>query len=207
MIFIQHRVNTLDDLKKVNCKNGIEVDVRYHKNKLVLHHDPFNHHLHKPIELKTLLQHWKNDGPIILNIKTEGIEQMCIDTMQNFKITNWFFLDISMPYMVKYSLEASKGSIEGFGPENLAVRFSEFEPIEYALSFQGRAEWIWVDCFNIFPVTSKIYSKIKSANFKLCLVSPELQNHELIQIEEFRSQIKNIRVDAICTKRPDLWIS
>ena len=117
--------------------------------------------MNHPEELETLLEHWDNDGPIILNIKTEGIEPMCIEIMKKFQIKHWFFLDISMPYMVKYSFEAINNSIGEFSPENLAVRFSEFEPIEYALSFKGRAKWIWVDCFNFFPITPSIYTKIK----------------------------------------------
>ena len=206
MIFIQHRVNSYSDLQKIPTNHGIEVDVRYHHSKLILHHDPLNHHLNKPFELKTLLQHWESDSPIILNVKTEGIELLCIEMMNKFNIKNWFFLDISMPFMVKFSLEAEKKSLTGFSSENLAVRFSEFEPIEYALSFQGRVSWVWVDCFNKFPLTSSIYSKIKKASFKICLVSPELQNHSLDLIKDFKSQILEMNIDAICTKRPDLWI-
>jgi len=205
MILIQHRVNSLSELQKIPQDYGIEIDVRYHNDNLILHHDPLNHHINTPIELEALLQNWNSNSPIILNIKTEGIEQLCIEIMNKFKIKNWFFLDLSMPYMVKYSLEAENKSTIGFSPENLAVRFSEYEPIEYALSFQGRVNWIWVDCFHSLPMTPLIYSKIKNANFKICLVSPELQNHKIETIKDFKSQILEMKIDAICTKRPDLW--
>ena len=205
MIFIQHRVNKLSDLEKISNEHGVEIDVRYHENELILHHDPFKHHQTDPVKLKTFLKHWKNDGFIILNIKTEGIEQLCIKLMKQFQIKNWFFLDLSMPAMVKYSLESLDIS-KAISPSNLAIRFSEYEPIEYALSFEGRAKWLWVDCFNHLPLTDSIYVKIKKANFKICIVSPELQNHPIENIKNYKQKISGMEIDAICTKRPDLWV-
>lgn len=202
MIFIQHRVNTVKDLKTVPLSYGIEIDVRYHENELVLHHDPFNHHNGKAETLENLLDSWQNHGPIILNLKTEGIEEQCIHLMAKFKIKEWFFLDMSMPFIVKYSFHKN---IKNFNRNNLAVRFSEFEPLEYAIAFQDRVAWIWVDCFNNFALDNLSYQKIKNANFKICLVSPELQGHSLGRIKEFKDIIGSMTIDAICTKRPDLW--
>jgi len=109
-----------------------------------------------------------------------------------------------MPAMVKYSLESLDIS-KAISPSNLAIRFSEYEPIEYALSFEGRAKWLWVDCFNHLPLTDSIYVKIKKANFKICIVSPELQNHPIENIKNYKHKISGMEIDAICTKRPDLW--
>jgi hypothetical protein len=205
MIYINHRINTIEELMKVPEQNGIELDVRYHENELILHHDPFNHHKNKPEIFENLLKKWHHKGPMILNIKTEGIEKACIELMNNYKINNWFFLDLSMPYFVIYSNVAKKNEITGFSQENLAVRFSEYEPLEYALSFSGRAKWIWVDCFTKMPLNQSSYDKIKKAGFKICIVSPELQKHQLTKISEFKEQITNLTIDAVCTKRPDLW--
>ena len=36
-------------------------------------------------------------------------------------------------------------------------------------------------------------------------LSPELQNHSLNLIPEFKTLIKNMTIDAVCTKRSDLW--
>ena len=62
MIIIQHRVNKLEDYKKVPFPYGIEVDVRYHENNLILNHDPFDHHTQKNIfpyfRLWQLEQRW-----------------------------------------------------------------------------------------------------------------------------------------------------
>ena len=205
MIYINHRINTIEELMKVPEQNGIELDIRYHENELILHHDPFNHHKNKPEVFENLLKKRYHKGPMILNIKTEGIEKICIELMNNYKISNWFFLDLSMPYFVIYSNIAKNNEITGFSKENLAVRFSEYEPLEYALSFSGKAKWIWVDCFTTMPLNQSSYDKIKKAGFKICMVSTELQKHQLIKISEFKEQITNLTIDAVCTKRPDLW--
>lgn len=205
MIYINHRINTTELLEKVPAQNGIELDIRYHENDLVLHHDPFRHHENKPHKFVDLLKHWKHDGPMILNVKTEGVEQVCIDMMAKSNIRNWFFLDLSMPYFAIYAERAAKGDIPGFSPENLAVRFSEREPIEYALAFSGKAKWVWVDSFTYLPMDEEIYAKLKGAGFKICLVSPELQKHSMSLIEDYRKQIAGLDVDAVCTKRPDIW--
>ena len=49
MKFIQHRVNTLQALCEVPRSCGAEIDIRYHRNDLVLHHDPFQHHETTPL--------------------------------------------------------------------------------------------------------------------------------------------------------------
>ena len=205
MNYINHRINTILQLKEIPKQHGVELDVRYHKNNLVLHHDPFHHHENNPNTFEDLLKNWCHDGYMIINVKTEGIEEVCINLINKYKIKNWFFLDLSMPYFVKYAEHAVNGKIEGFHPNNLAVRFSEREPIEYTLAFAGKATWVWVDCFTYLPITHKNHTLLKKAGFKICLVSPELQKHSLSRIDEFIKQCQALHIDAICTKRPDLW--
>jgi len=207
MDIILHRVNSIKDLERANnC--GIEVDVRYHDNELILSHDPF--HDSKDVDkLEDVVEKYinKNNGIIILNVKTEGIEERCIELMNKFNYSNWFFLDISMPYFIKYSNISNNFIIKNFTPNNLAVRFSEFEPIEYALSFKDKVRWVWIDCFKNLPLNIECYEKLKLANFKLCLVAPELQKHDVERTKEFQNIIKknNFTIDAVCTKNPNLW--
>ena len=205
MQIINHRVNTISDLKKVPFSHGIELDVRYHEDDLILNHDPFGHHKSKPVLFEDFLLHWSHDGPMILNLKTEGIEDKCIRLMSRHKIKNWFFLDMSMPFCVKYSNLAYKENSQKFSPNNMCVRFSEREPIEYALSFKDKAVWVWVDCFTKLPIDRASYNILKEANFKLCIVSPELHKHSLNKIQEFKEVISEMDIDAVCTKRPDFW--
>lgn len=209
MHIISHRVNTIKDLSHVDYTHGIEIDIRYHDNDLILYHDPFHTKDDAPEKFEDLLAEYvkNHTGTIILNIKTEGVESRCISLMNKYNYTNWFFLDLSMPYFVIYSNKAASKEIEGFTPDNLAVRFSEFEPIEYALSFEGKVRWVWVDCFTKMPLTQDNAQKLKDANFKLCLVAPELQKHDIDRAVEFQNilQNNNIKLDAVCTKKPELW--
>lgn len=202
--YIHHRINSLKELQNIPMEHGVEVDVRYHNDMLILQHDPFKHHITPNTSLNEFAACYKHTGPLILNLKTEGIEEACIKIMQENNIKNWFFLDMSMAYFVKYAQHASSGKIEGFSPRNLAVRFSEKEPIEYALAFCGQAEWLWVDCFTTLPINAVNFEVI-SKNFKVCLVSPELQGHPLERIQEFKQILSNSKIDAVCSKRIDLW--
>ncbi|MDG1436753.1 MAG: hypothetical protein P8P83_03080 [Rickettsiaceae bacterium] len=209
MHIISQRVNTIKDLSRVDYTHGIEIDIRYHDDDLILYHDPFHTKDDSPEKFEDLLAEYvkNHTGTIILNIKTEGVESRCISLMNKYNYTNWFFLDLSMPYFVIYSNKAASKEIAGFTPDNLAVRFSEFEPIEYALSFEGKVRWVWVDCFTKMPLTQDNARKLKDANFKLCLVAPELQKHDIDRAVEFQKilQNNNIKLDAVCTKKPELW--
>lgn len=205
MWFIQHRVNSSAGLAALPRVFGAEIDVRYHCDELVLEHDPFHHHRSSPERLADWLKGWRHAGPLILNLKSEGIERAAIELMQRHQVRNWFFLDLSAPFLVKYSLHAARREIDGLGPENIAVRFSEHEPIEAALAFAGRAGWVWVDCFSRLPLDADNARRLRQAGFRLCIVSPELQHHPVDWIAAFRATLVETGADAVCSKRPDLW--
>lgn len=205
MIYINHRINTIAQLAHVPSQQGIELDIRYHENELILHHDPFHHHENCPENFETLLEHWQHDGIMVLNIKTEGIEEKCIALMNQYGVKDWFFLDLSMPYFVVYADLAVQGEYENFGPENLAVRFSDREPISYTIAFAGKVKWVWVDCFDGLAIDRAVYQQLKDAGFKICLVSPELQNHSIARISHFQKNLTGLKIDAVCTKQPNVW--
>ena len=119
--------------------------------------------------------------------------------MKSYKIEDYFFLDQSFPFLVKYAKS---------GVSLCAVRVSEFESIETALTLIGKIDWIWVDCFTKFPLNNKTATQLKNAGFKLCLVSPELHGRDAkTEINQFAQILneQNISPDAICTKFPELW--
>jgi hypothetical protein len=119
--------------------------------------------------------------------------------MKKYGIEDYFFLDQSFPFLVKWAKA---------GERRCAVRVSEFETIETALTLSGKIDWVWVDCFTHFPLTNDEYMQLKNAGFKLCLVSPELQGRPAESEIPFLAALlteRSILADAICTKRPDLW--
>ena len=196
MKLISHRRNTVSELLATDTKYGIEVDIRSEGNRLIIHHDP--------CVGGESFEEWIDayrHGTLILNVKEEGLEERLIVLMQSKGITNYFFLDQSFPFLVKWSKA---------GEHRCAVRVSEFESIETALALAGKVDWVWVDCFTRFPLSEHDARRLKGAGFKLCLVSPELQgrdaNVEIPNLASFLREL-NIVADAVCTKRLDLWES
>ena len=189
VFYFCHRINTIKELSSIPKKYGIELDLRDRKDgEIILCHDPF-------IDGELFDDFLKNydKSSIILNIKSERIEHKVIELLKKYNITDYFFLDSSFPMI--YTLSE-------LGEKNIAVRFSEFESIESALLIKDRVKWVWIDCFNNFPLTKESYKKIKDSNLKICLVSPELQKHNIERINEFKKIISdnNFEIDAICTK-------
>lgn len=172
----------------------MEVDIRSHGNRLIIHHDPFV----DGESLEAWLAAYQH-GTLILNVKEEGLEERLIDLMQRAGIEDYFFLDQSFPSLVKYSR---------LSVHRCAVRVSEFESIQTALTLAGKVDWVWVDCFTQFPLSYDDARNLQEAGFKLCLVSPELQGRDaetgIAQLFQ-TLQARNIRAEAVCTKRPDLW--
>ncbi len=136
---------------------------------------------------------------MILNVKEEGLEARLIDLMKQHRINDYFFLDQSFPFLIKWLK---------LGEHRCAVRVSEFESIETAVTLAGKVDWAWIDCFSKFPITEVDTSRLKDAGFQLCLVSPELQGRPAESaIPELAKllQEQHIQADAICTKQPELW--
>ncbi len=194
MNIILHRRNTLKDLIATPKNYGVEVDIRSFGEKLIIHHDPYVDG-ESFEEWITAYQH----GTLILNVKEEGLEQRLIRIMASKGINDYFFLDQSFPFLVKWA---------NAGEHRSAVRVSEFETIETALTLGGKVNWIWVDCFNYFPLSNEDAQRLKNAGFKLCLVSPELQGRDAEKEIPLLVKLlgeRGIKADAVCTKRLDLW--
>lgn len=190
MLKIAHRINTIQQLKEVPLHYGVEIDLRPQGNRIIIHHDAFK----EGEDFEEWLKHYKH-SLIILNTKAEGMEERIISLMEKYEVKNYFFLDLSLPFLIKYMK---------LGVKDIAVRFSEYEPLDFVMGFAGKVDWVWVDCFNELPLNEENYKLLKG-NFKLCLVSPELQGYDVSRIEEFKERLKLLPVDAVCTKRPELW--
>lgn len=194
MKLISHRRNTVAELNATDPKYGVEVDIRSEGERLIIHHDPC-----VPGESFDAWIDAFRHGTLILNVKEEGLEARLISLMESKGISDYFFLDQSFPFLIKWSNK---------GERRCAVRVSEFESIETALTLAGKVDWVWVDCFTQFPLLEQDAKRLKDAGFKLCLVSPELQGRDAAtEIPQLASLLKarNIVADAVCTKRPDLW--
>ncbi|MEX2114110.1 MAG: phosphatidylinositol-specific phospholipase C/glycerophosphodiester phosphodiesterase family protein [Pirellulales bacterium] len=190
MLTIAHRVNTIVQLRQVPPECGVEIDLRDSGDRLILQHDPFS----DGENFADWLAHYRH-AHLILNVKSERIEHRVLELVHERGIDAYFLLDCSFP-MIRL--------LSGLGERRIAVRFSEVEPIEAALALAGKIEWCWVDCFTRMPLTPATYDRLK-ASFKLCAVSPELQGRSVASIAEYAESLRPYPLDAVCTKRPDLW--
>ena len=194
MRLIVHRRNSIAELNEIPGEYGVEVDIRSDNGRLIIHHDP----LAFGEDFEAWLKHYHH-STLILNVKEEGLEARLIELMKQHHITDYFFLDQSFPFLIKWSK---------LGERHCAVRVSEFESIETALTLAGKIDWVWVDCFTHFPLTGTDAKRLQEAGFKLCLVSPELQGRPAeVEIPQLANLLRerSIKPEAICTKQPELW--
>lgn len=195
MLIIEHRINTIAQLQQVPEQHGVELDIRSDGKELIIHHDPFE----KGETLKEWLKHFRHRF-IIFNVKEEGLENTILSLADTYRIKDFFFLDQSFPFLIKTAK---------IGETRCAVRVSEFEHINTALTLAGKVQWIWVDYFNHFPLSPEEVERLRNASFKLCLVSPELQGYKEPGITfALREKLKkeHIIIDAVCTKIPRHWL-
>ena len=193
MEIIAHRINTINQLKNLNTNLGVEVDIRSNDKNLIISHNPFSDY----INFEEWLSFYKH-GTLILNVKENGLEKELIKTMQNFKKDNFFILDQSFPYLVNTIKK---------GEKRCAVRLSEYESINTVLSLKNKLNWVWIDFFTKFPLDFEVYKILKKHNFKLCIVSPELQGHANSKCLDLKNFIKSNEMyfDAVCTKKVRFW--
>ena len=189
MKIIIHRVNTIEQLKKLPEEYGVEIDVRSFGERLILNHEPHQN----GVDLKEYLRHSK-DRFIIFNIKEAGIEYEIIELAKKYSIEDYFLLDVEFPFIY----DATR--VKNF--KKIAIRFSEAEPIEMALA-QTRnniplLDWVWIDTNTLFPINLENKKKIEL--FKTCLVCPERWGRPE-DIEKYKRKISELglRLDAVMT--------
>lgn len=194
MIIYSHRINTVKDMKGLPGGLGAEIDVRDHRDALVAAHDPF---IGGESFEEVLSAAWQR--PLIINMKCEGIETAVISTLAKYNIENYFLLDCTFPAIVKL---CSRGFTK------IALRFSEFEGLDTLVKMQGKAKWVWADCFTKQPFSFSNFMGIKKLGYKICLVSPDILGRPG-QIKQIVGWLKSKKCfpDAVCVKfaHKDPW--
>jgi hypothetical protein len=191
---VAHRRNHIHELLATPVAHGVEIDIRTRGDDLITQHDPF--------EDGDRLEDWikcYRHALLILNVKEEGLEDRVLALMAQHGIERFFFLDQSFPFLIRTAR---------LGERRCAVRVSEYEACETALRVAPLIDWVWIDYFNHFPLSGDDARALKSAGLRFCLVSPELHGHAAdTVIPELRRHLDelSIPVDAVCTKRADLW--
>ncbi len=196
-LFLKHRVNAIKDLASLEKSWGVEIDLRSDVSRwgaIHLSHDPWTF----GDDFEIWIKEFKSlgiQGPIWLNTKEDGLENRVEELLAKYQIENYCFLDTVLPTLVKKTHFEAKN--------RFAIRFSTYEPDIFVNCFKGKADWVWVDCFQGKPVSEKLVKGLKN-NFKVCLVSPELHGRSLR--ENLTSFLPLYEIaDAICSKEPNVW--
>jgi hypothetical protein len=209
MIIIEHRRNSLEQIRQSLPRRGVEIDLRNHGQEILVTHDPF---ITEAITIEEWLKNYRHKF-LIANVKEEGIEDRLTSLFQQQGIADFFILDESFPFIRKYAL---------LGLSKFALRVSEFEDYRTAIKLADylqqhgkKVDWIWVDTFTGEPLPLEQAEALRKAGYKLCFVSPEL--HHIPdpacwqeRVEGFITKLNSMNTkaiwpDMVCSKLPELW--
>ena len=174
-LIVAHRINTLEGLRTLDPKYGVETDIRGHGDRLLLNHDPI-WDPSKYVDLEEYLKIFAERGMafIILNVKEDGHEQRIIELCAKYGIpkSKYFLLDVEFPYLYK--------AVRKLGVREIAVRYSEAEPIQAAeaqmLDGVPMLDWVWIDTNTRLPLDEVKDGKDivdRLMKFKTALVCPD----------------------------------
>ncbi len=187
-----HRVNTIEKLKTVDPKYGVELDLRVEGDRLILNHEPFE----GGEDFEDYLKEFKH-ASIILNTKEAGAEERILELMKQYNVPHYFFLDVEFPYIYR----AARA-----GVRDIAMRYSEDEAIETVLNYKDKVDWVWIDTNTKLPLDETVIKQLEG--FKTCLVCPERWGRPE-DIPAYIEQMKalNFKLDAVMTAQDyvDQW--
>ena len=193
MKIIIHRVNTINLLNNIPKKFGVEIDIRFFNNKLVLAHNPSQ----DGVTLNEYLKKY-NHSFLIANIKEAGIESLVLKEIKKKKIKDFFLLDVEFPFIYK----SAKNNFK-----NIALRFSEVESIETVKKYEKKIDYVWIDTFTKLPINK---NNIRVLNkFHKCLVSPDRWGRPT-DIPKYINYLKRekIKINSVMTafKYANQWL-
>ena len=195
MKIYSHRVNSVSALAGLDPKYGVEIDLRTNNGNLILAHDPF-------IEgdlFSDWLKSWRGQS-LILNVKEDALENSILQYLNEYGVSDFFFLDQSYP-SIRRTIKS--------GLTKVATRVSDYEDLQTALN--SGSDWVWLDSFSgEWDYLNGAVPMLVKNGQKTCLVSPELQransSSELKLLQEMILE-KNLAITSVCTKFPEIWES
>lgn len=172
---------------------GTETDIRDYKGELVISHDIADEKCISVKEMFEIYNKYDNSLLLALNIKADGLQVKLKELLEEYKITNYFVFDMSVPDGLGYL----KQNIKAF------TRESEYEKIP---SFYEEACGIWLDEFQGHWITKEVIEKHIKNNKQICIVSPDLHKREYKKEWQHYKEIEKeleIKNLMICTDYPE----
>jgi len=172
---------------------GTETDIRDYKGELVISHDIADEKCISVKEMFEIYNKYNSALPLALNIKADGLQAKLKELLLEYKITNYFVFDMSVPDGLHYL----KQDIKAF------TRESEYEKIP---SFYEDACGIWLDEFQGHWIDKEVVTRHIKNNKQICIVSPDLHKREYKkEWQDYKEIEKELRVNnmMICTDHPE----
>ena len=184
--------NSLGALKEaIDLNFGIETDIRDYEGKLVISHDIANEDSPSLDNFFELYKDCNKETVLALNVKADGIQNLLIQAIKAYDISNYFLFDMSIPEMVVYRAKEL----------NFFTRNSD---IEQECVLYDDAQGVWVDkFFSSWNIYDAIINHIKNGK-KVSLISPEIHGEERTELWEVikNSDLVNEQNFYLCTDLP-----
>lgn len=148
---------------------GIETDFRDNDHRLIISHDPGSASSLSANKFFELNQKYNSKNSILaINAKSDGLQNLLNEYVNNFQLTNYFVFDMSIPDTLAYA----KKEITFF------TRASEYEMPPALLM---KSEGVWLDAFESRWYDEKTISTLLSKKKKIAIVSAELHGRECME--------------------------
>ena len=169
---------------------GIETDLRFFDDKIVISHDLPNKYSMSFENLLALYNEFQSVEPLALNIKSDGLFDLIRFSLQKYGIKNYFLFDMSTPDL----LICSKKKLKFY------TRISEIENIPILID---ESDGVWVDEFYSHWIDNELILKFINNGKKICVVSPELHKRDYSKEWDNYKSLSMYNDFMICTDFPD----
>ncbi len=172
---------------------GTETDIRDFNGELVISHDIATKDSMPLIKFLSIYNEYDSDIslPLALNIKSDGLQSLLLDVIDDFKIKDYFLFDMSLPD----SITTIKSGLNSY------QRLSEYEPTSELIE---QVAGTWLDGFSSEWYNNSTIQQLMLYNKEVCIVSSELHNrkhesqwHNLYEIVDENQQL------MLCTDLPE----
>ena len=180
--------NTLNSFESALIqKFGIEIDIRDFNNEIVISHDAPNKNSPK---LKALLDiGLHHDLPLAFNIKSDGITKELAKIIENFKVSNYFCFDMSIPQQLSYQTMG-------------LTWYSRLSDHIEEQVINKNAQGIWLDSFFNEWWNKDDLAKL-SVKKHIAIVSPELHGRDHRSAWEQIKGLRDKKNIILCTDFPN----
>ena len=173
---------------------GTETDIRDYKGSLVISHDIPDESSLSIDSFFEIYNQYDVKGPLALNVKSDGLQKLIKEKLNEYKVSNYFFFDMSIPDTLGYLSEKL----------NTFVRVSEYETLN---DLYEDADGVWIDGFKENIITESLLEKIISDGKRAGIVSADLHKNDPATqwklLKSFKTNILQSSNIILCTDLPE----